>query len=157
MARIVPDETLARDHRGQPLLYGRLCVFHKEASDRLICDGRLPSVGEMRLKWMFVGDVAAAGGLDPKRKWRLCLAVLAMGGTNSTDVAQLVHEIPPGVRVLEVEAGWSVIEDIEEVRLLPFCVDVEAVLSGNTWAENVGVQSHESFVASAASSALVAA
>ena len=128
MATLVAGEILARDHKGRPLLYGRFCVEHSAKKDRLILDGRLPSVGEGRLQWMrlphgsqlarlrlspahsvrgsggdlrtwfyqvreaienasrrglgrvITGPDAAKLKLDPKRKWRLALAVIAMGG-----------------------------------------------------------------------------
>ncbi len=41
---------------------------------------------------VITGPDAAKLKLDPKRKWRLALAVIAMGGSNSADIAQLVHE-----------------------------------------------------------------
>ena len=40
----------------------------------------------------FTGKVAAARGLDPNRVYRLAPAVIAMGGANSADIAQEVHE-----------------------------------------------------------------
>ena len=40
----------------------------------------------------FSGAQAAGRGLDPARTYRLALAVIAMGGANSADIAQEVHE-----------------------------------------------------------------
>ena len=40
----------------------------------------------------FTGQAASSRGLDPTRKWRCVLAVLAMGGSNSADIAQDVHQ-----------------------------------------------------------------
>ena len=37
---------------GRPLLYGRLCVQQTSTKLRMIFDGRVPSQGEERLRWM---------------------------------------------------------------------------------------------------------
>ena len=140
MGRIISEDDVAKDSEGFPLLYGRFCVPHSALKDRLIFDGRVPNLSEMRLRWMHLphgsqlarlrlsliqsvrasggdlrtwfyqilesalngprralgriitGDDAREYGLDGARQWRLSLAVLAMGGANSADIAQEVHE-----------------------------------------------------------------
>ena len=52
MCQFVEDVLIARYPDGTPMLYGVFCVAHKSESDRLIFDGRCPSAGEIRLRWM---------------------------------------------------------------------------------------------------------
>ena len=52
MGHLIPEEALARDHRDTPLLYGRFCVYQGPSKDRRIFDGRIPSLGEVRLQWL---------------------------------------------------------------------------------------------------------